>query len=864
MNSLIQEKMTKATLKILMKILPGVLVTATIGSMRLLAADSLFAPDPKNDASSPVIAQNQSPSVSSDTTAATAAAAASAPVVESSPVTHSPAPITESNNGGADSAGKTTSSQGLAGAVVDAAAAAGVKLTPKDRLAVADVVAGVTSSPVQSSINPGSVVPQTPPVSSSTNKTSVSGASMATQGLTNDPSKETNSSVTSASAAESKVASRGAAKDSNAPSASAVASNAVQASQGDKSQEGQGPGQSENASSPVAANSKPLPSLPVDEPPNLAQSPEKMAASAPPPVTPSENVTLNLINRLVQRGILTKEDAGDLIKQAKADAQVAAQQAATTQQIAQQASAAQQAAMEAAAPPSSDESVSVSYVPEIVKTEMRNEIKQDVMAAAQSEGWASPHYPEWLANFRPISDFRFRFEGDYFPSTNSISTNSYNDLDTINFNSINTGSPFNISQYNGNQTPPIGIPTYNTTQDRERLRIRFRFGADMNLGENFTSGFRVGTGQNGSPVSENQTLGSTGTYGQQGGNFSEYAIWLDRAFLKYEIGDNPDRLAAITFGRFDNPFFTPTTIMWANDIGFDGIAAQGRYKLFKGFTPFVSGGLFPVYNTDLNFSSTTQPKYASYDKYLYAAQGGLDWKITKDIAFKGAVGYYYFQNVEGQVSSPQVAYSAADQFNTDDSRPSFAQKGNTYIALRDIPSTIDNNYGTINQYQYFGLATPFHILSANGRLEYRHWEPFVVSLSGEVDKNMAWNYNNIVNGGPPQLQGPINNPGSSGTGYGGGDTAWIIQMKVGSGALQKRWDWDFGVSYRYVESDAVIDGFCDSDFGGGGTNLKGFSVGGNLALSRNVFIGARWLSATGIAGPQYKEDILQIDINSRF
>lgn len=100
--------------------------------------------------------------------------------------------------------------------------------------------------------------------------------------------------------------------------------------------------------------------------------------------------------------------------------------------------------------------------------------------------------------------------------------------------------------------------------------------------------------------------------------------------------------------------------------------------------------------------------------------------------------------------------------------------------------------------------------------------------------------------------------------YNGGNTAWIVQAKIGHGALQKRWDWDFGVAYRYVESDAVIDGFCDSDFGGGGTNLKGFSVGGNLALSRNVFIGARWLSATGIAGPTYKSDILQLDVNARF
>ena len=673
---------------------------------------------------------------------------------------------------------------------------------------------------------------------------------------------------------------------------------------------------------PTAAVKPPISSaktIPVDEPPNLEQPADKMAASAPPPTAPSENVTLNLINRLVQRGILTKEDAGDLIRQAQEDAKNAAQQAQATQQASQQAAAAQQMAVEAAAPPSSDDSVSVSYVPEIVKSEMRDEIKRDVIAAAQSEGWATPNYPSWINNFRPFMDLRTRYQLDTFPGNDTMS-NSYQNLDTINFNSINTGNPLNMaaipgpsSQYSATfpngifptpssytgyytqQTPGVNPPTYNTTQQRELMRIRFRFGAEMNLGENFTSGFRIGTGQNGSPVSENQTLGAVGTSGQ-GGNFSSYAIWLDRAFLKYEIGSDPDRLAAISVGRFDNPFYTPTTIMWANDIGFDGIAAQARYKIFKGVTPFATIGLFPIYNTDLNFSSTTQPKYASEDKYLYAAQGGLDWKITKDLSFKGSVGYYYFQNAQGQVSAPMVTPNTSYQGNTDASRPSFAQNGNTYIELRNIQkvdkynaqgivtNTATANYiydplnqpgvppQYVNQYQYFGLATPYNILSANAKLEYRHFEPFVVSVSGEWDQNVAFNRQNILNNGPTPgadnnfnetlIQGPVNNIGTSG--YNGGNNAWVMQAKVGSGALQKRWDWDFGLSYRYVESDAVIDGFCDSDFGGGGTNLKGWAVGGNLALSKNVFIGARWFNANSIAGPTLNSNILQLDVNARF
>jgi hypothetical protein len=657
--------------------------------------------------------------------------------------------------------------------------------------------------------------------------------------------------------------------------------------------------------SSVATVNPTIKPLPVDEPPNLDQPADKMAETAP--ASPSENVTLNLINRLVQRGILTKDDAGDLIRQAQDDARNASQQAQIAQQAVTQAAAAQQMAVEAAAPPQSDDQVSVSYVPEIVKSEMKDEIKRDVIAAAQSEGWTQPNIPEWVSKFRPFMDFRFRYQGNYYPGSDSV-TNSVETLDTLNFNAINTGSPLNMAQIPGGtsfgpypysifpgtlaQTPTQNPPTYNTTQQREMMRIRFRFGADMNLGDNFTSGFRLGTGQNGSPVSENQTLGLPGTT-SQGGNFSGYAIWLDRAFLKYELGDDPDRMAAVTFGRFDNPFYTPTTIMWANDIGFDGIAAQARYKVAKGVTPFATIGLFPYFNTDLNFASTAQPKNASYDKYLYSGQVGLDWKITKDLSYKGSVGYYYFQNAQGQVSTPMITPNSSAQGNTDNTRPSFAQRGNTYMELRNIqltpaydalgnPTAAYYN-GTANYYsnsatgtppqiqnqnQYFGLITPFNILSANSRLEYRHWEPFVISLSGEWDQNVAFN-GAPLSAGPPDSQnpynipGPVNNLNSSGN-FAGGNNAWITQLKVGSGALQKRWDWDFGIAYRYVESDAVIDGFCDSDFGGGGTNLKGWSVGGNLALSKNVFIGARWLNANGIAGPTYKADILQLDLNARF
>jgi hypothetical protein len=392
------------------------------------------------------------------------------------------------------------------------------------------------------------------------------------------------------------------------------------------------------------------------------------------------------------------------------------------------------------------------------------------------------------------------------------------------------------------------------------LRLRARFGAEVDLGEGFTAGFRIGTGDTNSPVSENQTFGAT--YQGQGGNFSKYAIWLDRAFLRYDIGE-PGKEFTATIGRFDNPFFA-TSMIWADDLAFDGAVVHGEYQVHDGITPFLTLGGFPVYNTDLNFSSIQPTKYKSEDKWLLGGQLGTDWKMNKDFKLKLASAIYYFSDIEGKVSSPFTPLTAQDQGNTDNSRPGYAQRGNTYIALRNIVPDITNNFGATNQWQYFGLATPFHELALTGRLEYNHFEPFQVSLTGEFAKNLAFDRADIEQNGPINLQGPVNNNNPNGGGFGGGDSAWIVNLKVGNAALQKRWDWQAGVNYRYVESDAVVDGLCDGDFGLGGTNLKGYTIYGSLALSPRVWLGARWMSSNSIAGPPYKIDIIQLDLNAKF
>ncbi len=567
-------------------------------------------------------------------------------------------------------------------------------------------------------------------------------------------------------------------------------------------------------------------------PPSASLFPSDSASPAAP-AAPSRNVTINLINRLVKRGVLTKEDSVELIKQAEQDAEEA-----------------NSAAQPPAAPP--DDEVRVAYVPEVVKAKMRDEIKDEVLAQARAENWAAPRLlPSWAPRFRVLGDIRVRYEGDFFPGGND-NTGAF-----PNFNAINTGSPFDTS---GAQFSPQS----NVDQTRNRFRLRIRIGAEIDLGEGFTAGVRVATGENDSPVTENQSLGLANQ--GQGGDFSKYAIWLDRGFLKYEVGGQPDKDLAASIGRFDNPFFAPSTIIWADSIGFDGAAIQAKYPLRFYFpvTPFLNAGAFPVFNTDFNFASNQPAKFKSEDKWLYAAQIGASLKPGKDISAKVGAAFYYYQNIEGKLSTPFTPLTSSDAGNTDDTRPSFAQNGNTYRPLRDIVANANNNFGTIDQFQYYGLATPFHELAVSWRADYHRFEPFDIGLSGEFVENLAFN-RGFINGIAVNNRGSVALTGGVGA-FAGGNTAWTLNLNVGKVALEKLWDWNASVGYRYVESDSVVDGFTDADFGGPltGTNLKGFTVTGSLALSSRVWLFLRWMSAENIAGAPYKNDVVQFDVNAKF
>ena len=337
------------------------------------------------------------------------------------------------------------------------------------------------------------------------------------------------------------------------------------------------------------------------------------------------------------------------------------------------------------------------------------------------------------------------------------------------------------------------------------------------------------------------------------------------AFLRYEYADTPQADFSATVGRFDNPFYG-TTMVWANDLAFDGLVLKGRYEVIPGVTPFLTLGGFPVYNTDFNYSTDNSVKFDSEDKYLLAAQTGLKWNITKDITATAAGAFYDYENIQGKVSDPIDDQDANGDVtgSTDDSRPSFAQNGNTYIALRNYVGAAETG---AYQQQYYGLASRFQVLSLYGQLDYSHFDPFHLSVTGEFIDNVAFDRNAILNGGPASDPGPQNNTTSGDiNSFDGGNIGYMIHIDAGKVALEELWDWNVRLSYRYVQTDATVDAFTDSDFGAPlyGTNLKGYTISGNLALSKRVWLGLSYLSADNVSGPTFHSDVVQFDINAKF
>jgi hypothetical protein len=133
-----------------------------------------------------------------------------------------------------------------------------------------------------------------------------------------------------------------------------------------------------------------------------------------------------------------------------------------------------------------------------------------------------------------------------------------------------------------------------TTQDRNRARIRARFGFEGKLGD-FTGGLSIGSGSLGDPTSTNETLTN---------NFDRKTIALDRAYVTY----NPAKFKALqlTGGKFVYPWIR-TGMTFDPDLNPEGFSEKLSFDLHNAKVKNLTVG---AYELTYNESSGGQDSYA--------------------------------------------------------------------------------------------------------------------------------------------------------------------------------------------------------------------------------------------------------------
>jgi hypothetical protein len=528
--------------------------------------------------------------------------------------------------------------------------------------------------------------------------------------------------------------------------------------------------------------------------------------------TPSEqqsleelrNTVVNMLQALVEKGLITREQAEQMVKQAR---DKAAADAALNAQSAKQ----------------EENAIRVPYVPQIVKDEIskqvaeqvKPEVVQSVAAQAKAEKWVAPGWlPDWVGKVRPFGDVTFRSQADMYTKDNVQGT-------LLDFNAINQAGGINQA----------GLGAFlNVSENRDRFRLRARLGLDADLDSHFSSEIRLSSGSLTDPSSESQT---EGTYGQR------YAVAIDRAYIRWN-SNVPGELSMLTAegGRFENPWFSPTELVFARDLQFEGVASSLRW----GFGPggdtrtnvFLNAGAVPELEV---------PTEISQNKWLFGGQLGVNLRWAGGAQRLQLAGAYYdFEHVTGELNPP---FSTINNVTA----PSFIRFGNTVFDISGNPTT-----------QLFALASRFRV--ADIAASYQLFFPrYSLQLNAEGVRNIGYNQAQI------DALNPLNAAFNANTGQpinSSQNRGYVADVSFGDPIVASRWAWRMRVGYRYVQSDAVIDAWTDADFHEGGTNATVYYLWGDLGLANNVWLRARYFSGNEITGARYGVDILQLDLNTRF
>jgi hypothetical protein len=517
--------------------------------------------------------------------------------------------------------------------------------------------------------------------------------------------------------------------------------------------------------------------------------------------------TLGLIEALVTQGLLSRERADALLRDAERHAERTAPAAAPP-------------GSRWGDPPAPRPVQRVPFLSNTAREELRSQIRTDVLNEITNSGWADPRQvPSWTRRVSLGGDVRLRAQSELFGRGN-LPADQYrlqNDLAS---------------------SPAWAPDLLNTTEDRHRLTLRARLGADIRLDDQAAAGLRITTGGTSGPASASATLGN---------HFNRLDLTLDRAFLRW----NPNEDWRWLFGRFGVPFMGGT-LVWPDDLSLDGVLAERSFLLDGDLALRARAGAFPLQEFSVD----------GRDKWLFGAQLAMQWDLSLATRLHASVALYDFHRIEGVRENdppPSGPRQGTVPYQTSAYPAGARLKGNTLINLNDPTSSAAPVWGLASRFR------PLH-LSAGARL--LQFYPWAIGLSLDWVKNLGFDLDEIERRAGDNRVRVVSEKTSG----------LELRGSFGTAVLEEPGQWQVFAALRRFERDAWPDAFTDTTWHGGGTSYQGWSLGGTYVLTPALRLGARWTSTRnlddGVVSPlapsgtlssaPLKLDLIQIDLSSRF
>ena len=291
--------------------------------------------------------------------------------------------------------------------------------------------------------------------------------------------------------------------------------------------------------------------------------------------------------------------------------------------------------------------------------------------------------------------------------------------------------------------------------DRNRFRYRLRFGWEKAFRPDTKVGFGLAS------QAANTEAASTNT--SLDDSFTTKPISIEKAYADYQpdwAARGPIEKVRMAGGKFENPFEEGSSaIVWDRDVRPEGFFERVELQV-------IDTEAFDVHLYGLAGQLILEEEAGSGDAELWAWQVGLkpavDVGWVKPLALKSVFSYYNYSDF-GNLTSD----------------------GGTNVTSGNPSAIVTNAAGGFS-------AEDFDIVEIYNEAEFT---PF--SERFPIKTFFDW-ATNVANGALSEAAGDLNH-------------AWALGFKVGK--AKTKGGMEFGYEYRYVDPNAVVGQFADSDFG---------------------------------------------------